>query len=102
MACIHLVDGDKGGVGKSFVCSTLLQYFLDHNINFTPVEADRYNPDVANRYGELDLPVRHFQRRRTPDPGRSTAGLSREAAADHLIAIPSGTAPEHLARYGPL
>jgi CO dehydrogenase nickel-insertion accessory protein CooC1 len=63
MACIHLVDGDKGGVGKSFVCSTLIQYFIDHKIDFTPVEADRYNPDVANRYGELSLPVRHLQRR---------------------------------------
>lgn len=51
---VHFCDGDKGGVGKSFVCRTLIQYFVDKGIGFTPLEADRYNPDVATRY--IDLP----------------------------------------------
>ena len=50
MPRIHFFDGDKGGVGKSFCCRTLIQYFLDRNLPFVPVEADRYNPDVLNRY----------------------------------------------------
>ncbi len=29
MATIHLIDGEKGGVGKSFVARTMIQYCLD-------------------------------------------------------------------------
>ena len=52
---IHLLDGDKGGIGKSFVAMTLIQYFLDNSREFVAVEADRYNPDVANRYRDLNF-----------------------------------------------
>lgn len=50
---VHFWDGVKGGVGKTFCCRTHVQYFLDHKIDFTPVEADRYNSDVATRYADL-------------------------------------------------
>jgi len=53
MPRVHFFDGDKGGVGKSFCCRTFVQYFLDKKIDFTPLEADRYNPDVATRYSDL-------------------------------------------------
>lgn len=26
---VHLFGGDKGGVGKTFVCRTCIQYYLD-------------------------------------------------------------------------
>ncbi len=47
MATIHFVDGEKGGVGKSFVARTMIQYGLDKNLPFAAVETDRSNPDVA-------------------------------------------------------
>lgn len=50
MPTIHLVDGEKGGVGKSLVTRTMIQYFLDKKIPFVPVETDRSNPDVAGVY----------------------------------------------------
>lgn len=53
MARVHFWDGDKGGVGKSFCCRTFIQYFLDKGIDFMPIEADRYNPDVATRYTDV-------------------------------------------------
>lgn len=53
MPRVHFFDGDKGGVGKSFCCRVFIQYFLDKKIDFTPLEADRYNPDVATRYADL-------------------------------------------------
>lgn len=53
MPKVHFFDGDKGGVGKSFCCRTFIQLFLDKSIDFVPIEADRYNPDVANRYANL-------------------------------------------------
>ena len=31
---IHLIGGEKGGVGKSLVSRLLAQYFIDHSISF--------------------------------------------------------------------
>lgn len=47
MATIHFVDGEKGGVGKSFVAKTMIQYRLERQLPFVAVETDRSNPDVA-------------------------------------------------------
>ena len=52
MPTIHLIDGEKGGVGKSFVAKTMIQYALDRGLAHTVVETDRSNPDVANIYGD--------------------------------------------------
>jgi adhesin HecA-like repeat protein len=49
---IHLVDGEKGGVGKSLVARTMLQYCLDNSLPIVAVEADRSNPDVAGIYSD--------------------------------------------------
>ncbi|WP_341528723.1 mobilization protein [Nostoc sp. UHCC 0302] len=53
MPTIHLIDGEKGGVGKSLVARTMIQYYLDKKIPFVPVETDRSNPDVAGVYKEI-------------------------------------------------
>jgi hypothetical protein len=53
MATIHLIDGEKGGVGKSFVTRAMIQYRLDKNLPFVAVETDRSNPDVAGVYKEI-------------------------------------------------
>lgn len=50
MATIHFVDGEKGGVGKSLVARTMIQYCLDSSKPFVAVETDRSNPDVAGIY----------------------------------------------------
>lgn len=53
MGTIHLIDGEKGGVGKSFVARTMIQYALDKEFPFTAVETDRSNPDVAGVYRDI-------------------------------------------------
>ncbi|BAB76603.1 mobilization protein [Anabaena sp. FACHB-709] len=53
MPTIHLIDGEKGGVGKSLVARTMIQYCLDNNMPFVPVETDRSNPDVAGVYKSI-------------------------------------------------
>ena len=53
MPTIHLIDGEKGGVGKSFVTRAMIQYGLDRNLPFVAVETDRSNPDVAAVYKDL-------------------------------------------------
>lgn len=52
MPTIHLIDGEKGGVGKSFVAKAMIQYAQDRGLTHTVVETDRSNPDVANIYGD--------------------------------------------------
>ena len=53
MATIHLIDGEKGGVGKSFVTRAMIQYGLDQNLPFVAVETDRSNPDVNRVYQDI-------------------------------------------------
>ena len=53
MSVIHLIDGEKGGVGKSFIARTMIQYGLDRNLSFVAVESDRSNPDVSRVYQDI-------------------------------------------------
>jgi hypothetical protein len=53
MTTIHLVDGEKGGVGKSFITRTMIQYALDREFLFSAVETDRSNPDVNRVYPDV-------------------------------------------------
>lgn len=53
MSAIHLIDGEKGGVGKSFIARTMIQYGLDRSLPFVAVETDRSNPDVSRVYKDL-------------------------------------------------
>jgi hypothetical protein len=50
MAKIHLIDGEKGGVGKSLFCRVLIEYFQQQKLPFLLVDADRTNPDVGLIY----------------------------------------------------
>jgi len=53
MASIHLIDGEKGGVGKSWVARTMIQYLIDNKIPYTAVETDRSNPTVKNIFPDM-------------------------------------------------
>lgn len=53
MPAIHLFGGEKGGVGKSFVCRTAIAYHLKHEIEFVAFDSDRSNPDVMRIYGPV-------------------------------------------------
>ena len=44
MATLHLVTGDKGGTGKTFLARTLAQYFADQEIDLALFDADCCNP----------------------------------------------------------
>ena len=53
MSQIHLFGGEKGGVGKSFVCRTVIAYLLKHKLDFVTFDADRSNADVLRIYGKV-------------------------------------------------
>jgi hypothetical protein len=69
MTRIHLIGGEKGGVGKSLVARLLAQYFIDRDVPFLGFDADRSHgallrfyagfasPVVVDRYESLDAIV---------------------------------------------
>jgi hypothetical protein len=63
MPVIHLMDGEKGGTGKSWVARTMMQCYIDAgnasgrssdaaNIAFLGIETDRSNPTLSRIYGD--------------------------------------------------
>jgi hypothetical protein len=47
---IHLIGGEKGGVGKSMVARLLAQYFINRSIPFTGFDADRSHGALLRFY----------------------------------------------------
>ena len=60
MSDIHLFGGEKGGVGKSFICRAALQYHIDLKIPITVFDTDRSNPDVMRIYQQTGCKVAIF------------------------------------------
>jgi cellulose biosynthesis protein BcsQ len=54
---IHLIGGEKGGVGKSMVSRLLAQYFIDHEISFVGFDTDRSHGSLLRFYGEHSSPA---------------------------------------------
>lgn len=50
MTAIHWFGGEKGGVGKSFVCRAAIEYHLARAIDAIIFDTDRSNPDVLKLY----------------------------------------------------
>lgn len=50
---IIFVGGSKGGTGKSIVCSTVLDYLMQKNMDPILVETDTSNPDVYKSHKTL-------------------------------------------------
>ena len=56
-ARIHLIGGEKGGVGKSLVSRLLAQYFIDHQIPFVGFDTDRSHGALMRFYAGYASPV---------------------------------------------
>ncbi len=57
MTNIHLVGGEKGGVGKSLVARLLAQYMIDHSIPFLGFDSDRSHGALLRFYAGYASPV---------------------------------------------
>jgi hypothetical protein len=57
MANIHLIGGEKGGVGKSLVARLVAQYFIDHSIPFLGFDSDRSHGALLRFYAGYASPV---------------------------------------------
>jgi hypothetical protein len=57
MTNIHLIGGEKGGVGKSVVARLLAQYMIDHSIPFLGFDSDRSHGALLRFYADFASPV---------------------------------------------
>jgi hypothetical protein len=53
MSTVHLVGGEKGGVGKSVMARVLAQYFIDRGLKFVGVDADNSHGALLRYYSEF-------------------------------------------------
>ena len=56
-AHVHLIGGEKGGVGKSLVSRLLAQHFIDHDIAFLGFDTDRSHGSLMRFYAGYASPV---------------------------------------------
>jgi hypothetical protein len=54
---IHLIGGEKGGVGKSVVARVVAQYLIDKNIPFLGFDTDRSHGSLLRFYADYAAPV---------------------------------------------
>lgn len=57
MATIHLVGGEKGGVGKSVVARLLAQYMIGHQLPFLGFDTDRSHGSLLRFYNGFASPT---------------------------------------------
>ncbi len=54
---VHLIGGEKGGVGKSMMSRLLAQYFIDHHLPFVGFDTDRSHGSLMRFYADYASPV---------------------------------------------
>ena len=54
---IHLIGGEKGGVGKSVVARVVAQYLIDKNLPFLGFDTDRSHGSLLRFYSDYASPV---------------------------------------------
>lgn len=54
---IHLIGGEKGGVGKSMVSRLLAQYFIDRQLPFVGFDTDRSHGALLRFYADYASPA---------------------------------------------
>ena len=57
MTNIHLIGGEKGGVGKSLVARIVAQYMIDKELPFLGFDTDRSHGALLRFYGDYASPV---------------------------------------------
>jgi len=57
MAHIHLIGGEKGGVGKSVVARLMAQYLIDRKLPFLGFDSDRSHGALMRFYAPFASPV---------------------------------------------
>ena len=98
MSELHLIGGEKGGVGKSVVARLVAQYWLDRAKPFTGFDTDRSHGALLRHYTEFAQPLeisrledldRMFEACLPPD-ARVLVDLAAQTERDLLHWLDSG------------
>jgi len=81
MSTVHLVGGEKGGVGKSVVARLLVQSFIDRGLRFAALDADEPPGSLVRSYAEFTQQV-DLDRLESADQI-----LDRALGADRLVVV---------------
>jgi hypothetical protein len=54
---LHLIGGEKGGVGKSVVARSIAQYWIDRGKPWVGFDTDRSHGALLRYYGEFSQPI---------------------------------------------
>lgn len=57
MTNIHLIGGEKGGVGKSLVARLVAQYCIDHSLPFIGFDSDQIHGALLRFYADYACPI---------------------------------------------
>jgi hypothetical protein len=57
MTRLHLIGGEKGGVGKSVVARVVAQYFIDRQLPFIGFDSDKSHGSFLRFYGDFAAPL---------------------------------------------
>lgn len=50
---VHLFGGEKGGIGKSFICAAAVSYLLRKEAHFALFDCDRSNPNIKRMHDDI-------------------------------------------------
>ncbi len=89
MGLIHLIGGEKGGVGKSFFSMSLLHFLSISSVPYVLVDADPNNPDVVAIYDGIKGINFKVEDDETALMSRSMAEVDRiyDLAKDQLVVV---------------
>jgi hypothetical protein len=85
MSKIHLVGGEKGGVGKSVVARLLVQWAIDKQLPFTAVDADASHGALLRHYSTYTRGVDLAQ----PESADQILSLALEADQRVIVDLPA-------------
>lgn len=94
MGRIHLVGGEKGGVGKSVVARLLAQLLVDHGTRWVGFDTDRSHGSFARCYADY---VQRIDVDRATQIDLSVEALA--AGADEVVVDLAGQSEKHLWRW---
>ncbi len=91
---VYLFHGDKGGVGKSLLATTFVEYLLARNQPVTIVDTDLRNGDVARIFQESGIPTIVTNLREREGWIELANTLDTAEANDIIVSLPANIGAE--------
>jgi hypothetical protein len=91
---VYLVHGDKGGVGKSFLATVLVEYLCERGCKVAVVDADARNADLHAVFSGGDFPTLQTDLREEDGWTELASFLESIPHKDIVVSLPAGVGDE--------